>query len=1755
MKTMKFFKKPALLLSIVVIAALLAVAAVAGTALLANEEDTGLYGEGTPQIQVTTKGNVNLKFYYSAETTASEFVVVVTNPEGEVVDTKTLPIGELEKTSRGYCVPVLLKPSQMTYNVEVYANGADGAGESTNCSVLEYAKEVLASTDEAYADYHNDMRALLNWGAMAQVKYNEYTNALANADLYVRRTNPANGVESITVDQEGSVKYEGAFKDGVMNFSLDNPLAIHFYVVYTGEGTLSATVYREGFDAPKPTQVYSAGVDENGDTKYCVSVADVNASLFATPYTVTVTDNEGNTFTATKSVLEYLAYIVNAEKGYDSATKDTARAMYQFYQVIENVKVTDCAHGAHYWVNNGEDATLMCSVCLESLGATVSNSVENIYLPYTMGSATNYTATVSGDGSYLRLNRNVLNEDGYTYFNLHHDIGYYKENSKYVVLKIRYGLNGMATANPKGRLYCDWSASVAPSFKVVEDNEWHTIVLNMGLDSDCGEGYKPNMLHFRFWDGNDGSKNSETGVWTMYGNAEDYVDLAYVALVDSFEDVKKLIDTDTYEYALSGTQSSVRRTDDDSCVEHAVSNETVTSDENGATIYSYTCLDCGEKAFTRNVPASVTTFMSPKTLSSFSSKAQDDKITPNTAFRMNSRYFSMFGGQPAFSFKGSADGVSQYIWMRGLADKTSASTHERYFTNIGDAEYMVVKMRMSDTTVKTYLEYSTTGYDGYKGVLIPTSAAGNDVWATYVIDLSYVLSTYHAQDAEKDDYILDTFYFHIENNFGAHDSIDIAYIAFVEEGIDNIYELVDDEICYAITSASGEYTVLDTTAKKCGNHTYVRVTDEEDARGYHYECEICKTEFAFNFYSNSVGYYNPANNTEYAAKVERKTENGMTYNHVTITGTTGDMLNFVDKVYSGGMYTSVINTGRYLVIKIRGTVPEGGKLPLCVGTQDKGITPEGSNPIQVSIGNLTSASMPSDWTVMVIDLNDVAGYSVGTLQKAAFSTATGDGGYATSGVQFDLAYAIIVSDINDIKEFVKEETVNFYDASVDKTPLVIDTSDPANYCKSNGGHLGSQTMVGGVYKYVCKVCGAVIYDSGISTDEVGLLFTPKFFKDNNSGIQGKINEKEIRVDEDGMPYVHIGDCKAETYHGWTFYNSAAAPSSGRYMVMKVRRPDTSLNATKLYFWITSCKSYTGTWAAGSLEIPLAEDNEWHTIVIDLATRSSAFAANDDGSYGVRSIHMRAMGYQAHCDSVTDEQFDIAYMAFFDDLDDIDDIIKEEVYEWSYDNNTLHERYAKDHDCKTHIASGETVDGTTRSVVCLHCGDSRVISTEGVNWYSPLSGMKSMSNNLTTNLFDSDNLVYYNRYKGSSGCHFLFTGGTGAGTWTTDSYETGNYVVIKYRAEAVGTISLNVSTEDFGVNPTSTDRPYYSGIGSLQLNAMAGVGADGWRIAVVAIPDGIRYTKNSTQRIYFQMTSANSAYIFDIAYCAVIDSLDEMKSLLAEGETYYYHGTSLSNKGAQLDRNGQCVAGCSWAQSGSNVVCSGCGTVIPNATMRNNVNLADHTNYSCTNNTEAAAGYAISNQTDTETGYKYARLYANPESTSKELRGLNLIGGSSSCAGKDISFMVIRYRVGKNNLGQEHMTFYFNVADEAHSLRIPVEEDNEWHTVIIDLKAHVGDGTVYSGTYTYGKFNPFGNVAVADIRAATTGTGAERITNSNNQTNLFFSEVVGPYVDMSCTLGCATLEQAITFVGTDTYEWFDGENIVVKDSATHQVVAD
>ena len=250
MKKNNTFKKLTVVFAMIAISALLAVTALAGDALL--QSGTVEHGEKYEFAQASVSGTVNLKFYYSDLGSAEQIIAEVIDPATENVDntyvydraeikTVTVPASVTgTEAMECYRVTVPVAPSQMTHTVKVYASSEAGVGEAIEYSVKEYCDDVIAS--EGLSSYHNTMRAILNWGAMAQVVFNDAADALANEGLYSLNTNPINAVSSISFT-DGSVTNSDNIKGDKMSLSISpDDIVFHFYVNYTGVGELSASV-------------------------------------------------------------------------------------------------------------------------------------------------------------------------------------------------------------------------------------------------------------------------------------------------------------------------------------------------------------------------------------------------------------------------------------------------------------------------------------------------------------------------------------------------------------------------------------------------------------------------------------------------------------------------------------------------------------------------------------------------------------------------------------------------------------------------------------------------------------------------------------------------------------------------------------------------------------------------------------------------------------------------------------------------------------------------------------------------------------------------------------------------------------------------------------------------------------------------------------------------------------------------------------------------------------------------------------------------------------------------------------------------------------------------------------------------------------------------------------------------------------------------------------------------------------------------
>ncbi len=161
------------------------------------------------------------------------------------------------------------------------------------------------------------------------------------------------------------------------------------------------------------------------------------------------------------------------------------------------------------------------------------------------------------------------------------------------------------------------------------------------------------------------------------------------------------------------------------------------------------------------------------------------------------------------------------------------------------------------------------------------------------------------------------------------------------------------------------------------------------------------------------------------------------------------------------------------------------------------------------------------------------------------------------------------------------------------------------------------------------------------------------------------------------------------------------------------------------------------------------------------------------------------------------------------------------------------------------------------------------------------------------LYDEEEGVMFNRFSGTGGNYLNLTGGTGAGSATSGTFTTGKYIVVKYRATGT-TLGFNVATGD-----------KKSGNGkSLGTQDITNLPGDEWRVAIIDASASEQWTSDgSAQTIYMMITTGAGEYVVDIAYVAVVDSLDEMRTLLQDGETYVDMGTNWAGTPVEYNYDG------------------------------------------------------------------------------------------------------------------------------------------------------------------------------------------------------------------------------------------------------------
>ena len=562
------------------------------------------------------------------------------------------------------------------------------------------------------------------------------------------------------------------------------------------------------------------------------------------------------------------------------------------------------------------------------------------------------------------------------------------------------------------------------------------------------------------------------------------LDLSYMAYCSSWEEVAAIVDEEQLFY-LSDKNGGGNwaKTEDKKCVgECTLGDADITEDETAGTItYQFKCSVCGNALASKTIDQSVSRYYYAGELAS----------TAKTYYQINGsgngkpgqvihdgetgRVYSRYTG-----FEKEVDGVmtpqtAQVLWQRAQEDMwgdQTSSTAEQYTESVGNAEWLVMRVKTNNPAQRFYLTFSTTEYNtddavamgrtnGMLEIAVPLSASQSDEWTTYVVNLKDMFPAEYVKDSETGEYIIDSFYFNL-SSFAVSTHLDIEYVAFVDGSWAELDKLVDEQNVVVISDKTGGHGFADVSTGECleGKHAYgySSVTDEEGNMINKIACAVCgDTKLVQNvskdvnkfFDITKIGCFNQKIYND--AKVSTghiDIENGVAFTRLTMTyGNT-------HLVLSGGSDVSAltketISTGRYAVIKLRSS----GNRSIAFDAQTGDHTTHSNSALP------KESNVADEWMVWVIDLSAFEsveggkGYTCGTEQVVKFRITTGDAKYAdpegsyVEGSSYgedpfylDIAYLAIVDSVDEAKSMITDESFTLFSNGLNNEGVVTATA-------------------------------------------------------------------------------------------------------------------------------------------------------------------------------------------------------------------------------------------------------------------------------------------------------------------------------------------------------------------------------------------------------------------------------------------------------------------------------------------------------------------------------------------------------------------------------------------------------------------------------------------------------------------------------------------------------------------------------------------
>lgn len=397
----------------------------------------------------------------------------------------------------------------------------------------------------------------------------------------------------------------------------------------------------------------------------------------------------------------------------------------------------------------------------------------------------------------------------------------------------------------------------------------------------------------------------------------------------------------------------------------------------------------------------------------------------------------------------------------------------------------------------------------------------------------------------------------------------------------------------------------------------------------------------------------------------------------------------------------------------------------------------------------------------------------------------------------------------------------------------------------------------------CKIMPYVAQKAGY-TDYYNHSFDLSAMKNYNGKMQAGLLEGGISfnrynfIDKNGNPI------NGHVFISGNDYANKIVTDSGRYLIFKFRSTadyGISFNLRTNDYGTNLAESGRGYVYTVSRTASLIQKDCWEVAVIDLAQ----FLRYTTGTN---------IGVQVRI-TTTMSEIDIADVTIVDSISDANLYILTKLGDTEY---MFYERWDEAGVCKS-VTGKEVIKETVQEIDLSY-----------VNHRFNLLLMKMYNGSSITSpteiMIKDDDGIEYNHFEYSKTGHIFFKG---SNTLTSIQGDTGNYLVLKYRASKDSYLRLEMQTSDLPFNSTY---PYQT---MKNFTKQTQNIPDGWEIAVIDLSQFTSYQRDSELDVLIRITTACS-YV-DIAYAALVDDISEAEMFVEHmGDNSYVHYTNWAGTG-------------------------------------------------------------------------------------------------------------------------------------------------------------------------------------------------------------------------------------------------------------------